>query len=114
MGQPDHAVALHSGPSGVRALFGRFRRLAVIPESAPPHWRKMLPQRNPFSAKMFPVTAISPTFYSRNEDLQVSLRGRDRRLDDSYSTGVREIKNDGLLRRQYGKGRRHDDEDARR
>jgi hypothetical protein len=23
MGQPDHAVALHSGPSGVRALFGR-------------------------------------------------------------------------------------------
>ncbi|MEY2531249.1 MAG: hypothetical protein QOI96_1334, partial [Verrucomicrobiota bacterium] len=57
----------------------------------------MLPQRNSFSAKMFPVTAISPTFYSRNEhDLQVSLRGRDRRLDDSYSTGVREIKNDGL------------------
>src|SRR6267142_5097687 len=113
MGQPDHAVALHSGPSGVRALFGRFRRLAVIPESAPPHWRKMLPQRNPFSAKMFSVTAISPTFYSRNEDLQVSLRGRYRRLDDSC-TGVREIRNDGLLRRQYGKGRRHDDEDARR
>src|SRR5712664_2829416 len=85
-------------------------RIRFSVHTAPPHWRKMLP---PFSAKMFSVTAISPTFYSRNEDLQVRLRGRDRRLDDSCS-GVREIKNDGLLRRQYGKGRRHDDEDARR
>jgi len=58
-----HCLPESSGPSGVRTLFGRFRRLAVIPENAPPHWRKMLPQRNPFSAKMFPVTAISPTFF---------------------------------------------------